>query len=101
MSILGASKYPKHENKKCYGVDLNRVAQKEFTLKYVFNFYKEYMRKQKQGFFISESFFNKLIGNSYVLEHLKKGTSYLEVEKLWESEVKEYKMMRKRYLKYE
>jgi uncharacterized protein YbbC (DUF1343 family) len=98
VSIPGASKYPKHEDIQCFGIDLNMYKQKSFTLKYIFEIFKNY---KSENFFISQSFFNKLIGNEYVLKSLIEGTNYRKVERMWQEELSEYKIKRKRYLYYE
>lgn len=97
-SIIGMSKYPKHENKKCFGVDLRKSKPEVFTLKYLVEYFQVY---GKEGFFKHENFFNKLIGNNQTLKDIKSGVDYLVIEKGWEKDLNKYRALRKKYLIYE
>lgn len=96
-SIQGMSNDPKHRDNLCFGEDLRQIKAEGFTLKYLEKYFKKYKGK---SFFQYEVFFNKLIGNDYVLSMLKVGKSYLEIEKIWQKELLEYKKLREKYLIY-
>ena len=99
-SIVGASKYPKHENKKCFGSDLtSKTIDTHFSLKYLIAYYKAY--PNKEGFFTNEKFFNLLAGNDRLVQQIKEGKNEGEIRKSWKKEISAYKKMRKKYLLYE
>ncbi len=100
-SIEGMSKNPKHKDEKCYGIDLsheNSSQKRGFTLKYIFKVFNEFT---SSNFFISKSFFNKLVGVEYVYNDLVSGKSYDEVEVKWNKDLEAYKLIRERYLIYD
>ena len=45
-------------------------------------------------------FFNKLAGNKELSEQIKQGLSEEEIRKTWESGLKAFKIIRKKYLLY-
>lgn len=97
-SIVGMSKYPKHENSKCYGVDLRKVKAFPFTLKYLVEYYQKYSKKD---FFKHRNFFNKLIGNDWVIKKVESGIGHEQIESLWKKDLLKYKQLRSKYLIYE
>ncbi len=95
ISIDGASKYPKYENKKCFGKDLRELPiDTKFTIKWLLEYYR---KNPSDSFFTSPSFFDKLVGNSTLRFQLKEGLSEQEIEKSWRAELEDYK---NRSLKY-
>lgn len=98
ISIPGMSKYPKHEGKVCYGVNLSNKKAPNFTLK----FFETYLKKYgKDNFIKYENFFNKLLGNSTDIKKLLNGVPYLDIERNWNENIIKYKKMRQKYLIYE
>ncbi len=98
--IEGMQTNPLHEGKLCYGEDLRKtLLDTKFTLKYFINYYNQFEDKSK--FVTRENWFNLLIGNSEVLKQIKSGMSEIEIEKTWETELKEYNEMRVKYLLYD
>ncbi|MFV0345173.1 MAG: DUF1343 domain-containing protein, partial [Bacteroidales bacterium] len=90
---------PKHKGEACYGVDLrNEPLSHRFTLKYLVDFYSK--NPQKDKFFTSTSFFNKLAGGDKLLQQIKSGMTADEIEASWKPALDKYKIMRKRYLLY-
>ena len=91
---------PVNEGKTCYGLDLSKVNAKEmgFDLSYLFDFYRKY--ENKGSFFTSESFFNKLMGNDWVLAGLKNNTPLETLEARWNTDLELFKEKRKKYLLY-
>ena len=97
ISIPGVSKYPKHENKKCYGTDLrNWKPKKELNLNYLIQFYNQ--AENKEEFF--NDFFVKLAGTEELKAQITQGMSQKEIKKTWQPELEKFKQMRKKYLIY-
>jgi len=98
VSIIGASKYPKHENESCYGEDLREMpTNTKFSISWLIKYYQEY---SDSSFFTSKSFFDKLAGNSILREQLQHGLSQMEIEESWEIELEKYALLRKKHLLY-
>lgn len=97
-SITGMSKHPKHENKICYGIDFRKESPKNFNLETLLLFYKNSQNKSK--FFTNPSFFNLLAGNDVLIEQIKRGDSYEQIKRSWEPQLKEYLILRSKYLLY-
>lgn len=102
-SINGASKYPKHENKQCYGVDLRNIekdkliAQKKINLDWVIFGYQNV--KNQDDFF--NNFFYNIAGNKTLKQQITQGDSAQEIRKGWQADLKKFKRIRKKYLIYE
>jgi uncharacterized protein YbbC (DUF1343 family) len=95
-SIEGMAKYPKHEGKTCYGVDLRNITPPAFTLRYLLDFYR--MSDFKEEFF--NNFFEKLAGTSELRDQIKAGFDEQEIRLSWQEDLTKYKEMRKVYLLY-
>lgn len=102
-SMPGA-KTPPLKDKKCYGYDLSGPAKKvleqtdnRVQLKWVIQAYQLY--PQKDQFFTP--FFNKLAGNSTLMQQIKDGKSENEIRQSWEPALSQFKQIRKKYLLYE
>ena len=91
------SKYPKHNGKLCYGVDLkNETKQKSINLTWLIDAYK---KKPKSEKFFGPTF--TIHAGSPQLEHqLKAGLSADEIRKSWQPDVEAFKKVRKKYLMY-
>jgi len=97
VSIEDMSKYPKHENLTCYGIDFRGTDYQEgFTLKYLIEFYQKADFKDE---FFTDYFF-KLTGNRQLIEQIKNGIPEDEIKASWQAELEAYKIMRKKYLLY-
>jgi len=98
VSIEGASKYPKHENKKSFGEDLRELPiDTKFTVKWLLEYYR---KNPSDSFFTSPDFFDKLAGNSTLRSQIKKGLSEQEIEKSWRAELEKYRKMSLKYRIY-
>lgn len=101
-SIDGASKYPKHENKTCYGVDLRDIDTKQLILNRRINLewllfgYKNV--SNKENFF--NSFFYNIAGNKTLKDQIIEGKTAEEIRESWHSDLNEFKSVRKKYLIY-
>lgn len=103
---------PKLKDQVCYGWNLSGAPDEVFKkvdgriqLKYLIEAYKLF--PDKKNFFImpksgnmDESFFNKLAGNSTLMQQLKDGVSEEEIRKSWQPKLDEFKKIRKKYLLY-
>jgi len=99
QSIDGMSKFPKHENVECNGLDLrNSSNQSTFSLDYLLQFYIAY--PDKSEFFTNKRFFNLLVGNSSLIQQLKEGKSELEIRASWQDDLSKYSKLRDKYLLY-
>jgi len=100
-SIPGA-KFPPQLNKECYGVDLRTTPSIEeinktgINLEYVIDAYKNL--NLDDHFF--RSFFELLIGKSYVRKMIMEGKSAAEIKAMWADDVVTFKQQRKPYLLY-
>ena len=98
VSIDGMSKYPKHQDKTCYGIDFSdHLVPHQLTLKYVIDYYHQFSQKDKYF----NDFFKTLAGTTELEEQIKNGLSEEEIKKTWEADLNTYKQMRKKYLLYE
>tara|TARA_B100002052_G_scaffold179913_2_gene163871 strand:+ start:73996 stop:75138 length:1143 start_codon:yes stop_codon:yes gene_type:complete len=92
------SKYPKHENKICYGTDLRFQENylDQLNLVWLINCYKESSEKEK--FF--NNFFDKLAGNDKLRKQIISGKSIDEIRKSWQNDLVNFKKIRNKYLLY-
>jgi uncharacterized protein YbbC (DUF1343 family) len=96
-SLEGWEKYPKHQDKICYGEDFRTDPQKyEFFLDKLLAYYEMYSEKEK--FFLKS--FNLLAGNSTLKEQMIEGWTEEQIRASWNKDLEAYKAMRKKYLLY-
>mgnify|MGYP001385590462 CR=1 FL=1 len=92
------SKYPKHENKTCYGFDL-RFQDNYFTainLDWIIYCYNNSDNKEK--FF--NNFFDKLAGTDKLRLQIIEGKNSKEIKASWQSDLVEFRKTREKYLLY-
>lgn len=96
------SKYPKHENKLCGGVDLKKTLPSNdgLDLSYLIAFHAA-LKEAKEPFFNENNFFELLAGTAQLRKMINEGIHEDEIKAHWEPGLLEYKMMRKKYLMYE
>lgn len=103
QSLPGATK-PILLGEKCYGRDLSSISydtiwRGQMSLAYVIDAYRCLKNQGKaDGFFTS--FFDKLLGQTYVREMIERGCSETEIRARWKDEVEEFKQKRQKYLLY-
>ena len=91
------SKYPKHENKLCYGKNLSLTERlNEFNLEFILNAYTD--SSNKSEFF--NNYFIKLAGVDDLKNQIISGYSQQEIKESWQKKLEKYKLMRKKYLIY-
>ncbi len=109
---MDGAKTPKLQDKLCYGWDVSGTKEKVFQtvnnriqLKWLLDAYRLFPNKEE--FFLpaasgkpQEYFFNKLAGNSTLMQQLKEGKSEEEIRKSWEPALNKFKTLRKKYLLY-
>ena len=98
--------------KTCYGWNLSGTLEEvlkkidnRIQLKYLLEAYRLFPKKD--SFFIlpksgkaEEVFFNRLAGNSMLMQQVKTGVSEKDIRKSWEPRLKSFKKIRKKYLMY-
>jgi uncharacterized protein YbbC (DUF1343 family) len=92
------SKYPKHENKACFGTDL-RFQENYLTainLNWIVEAYKQCDKKEE--FF--NNFFDKLAGTDKLRLQIIAGKTAKEIKASWQKGLEDFKEMREEYLLY-
>lgn len=92
------SKYPKHENKICFGTDL-RFQDEYLTaidLKWIIEAYKQC--DEKENFF--NNFFDKLAGTDKLRKQIIAEKTQKEIKESWQEDLEEFKEIREKYLIY-
>ena len=98
-SIPGVAVHPKNEGEKCYGVDLRKLDEApDFTLKYFMDFYHQY--ENEEEFLTRKRWFNLLAGTDELIKNIREGRSEEEIRKSWQSDLEQYKNVRRKYLLY-
>lgn len=91
------SKYPKHNGKLCYGVNLKNVPKLDaINIEWLIDAYTKTQKNEK--FFGST--FTIHAGNTLLEQQLKNGISPKEIKKSWQAKIEEFKKIRKKYLIY-
>ena len=103
VSKLGA-KYPKHENKTCYGQDLSSLPEQvllkyeQLNLTYLLTVYQQF--KDKKSFFNKNLFFDKLAGTDELRKQIIAGKTNTEIRNSWQKKLTVFKAIRSKYLLY-
>ncbi len=101
-SILGASKYPKFEGKKCNGIDLrtgyadNIMETKQLNLNWLIFAYKN--SPNKTDFF--NVFFTKLAGTNKLRQQIEQGMLENKIRQSWQDDITKFKKIREKYILY-
>lgn len=91
------AKYPKHQNKLCYGENLeNSKINKGIQLNFILKAYEN--SKNRSHFF--NDFFIKLSGDLTLIDDIKIGFKELDIKKKWSEAIKKYDKMRQPYMLY-
>ena len=91
------SKYPKHENKECFGTNLR--LEKPLTainLNWIIAAYKQC--PEKEEFF--NNFFDKLAGTDKLRKQIIAEKTQKEIKESWQEGLEEFKEIRRKYLIY-
>ena len=93
------SKWPKHQDKVCYGKDLRKVTPPtELYLGWLINAYKSYPASLKAKFF--NNFFVKLAGTKSLQGDIEKAMPVKAIKAKWQKGIDRFKQIRKKYLIY-
>jgi uncharacterized protein YbbC (DUF1343 family) len=106
------AKEPKLKDQLCYGWDLSGPADNVFIaagskvqIKWLLEAYKLFPNKDE--FFLTPAskkpedyFFNKLAGNSTLMQQIKDGKTEEEIRQSWQPAIAKFKAIRKKYLIY-
>ena len=93
------SKWPKHQDKVCYGKDLRKVTPPtELYLDWLINAYKSYPASLKAKFF--NKFIVKLAGTKSLQSDIEKGLPAKKIKAKWQKGIEHFKQIRKKYLIY-
>ena len=103
------SNNPKYNSQLCYGWSLKSnsddqpsnigVEVDSLNLNYLIYAYRNTPDQYRSKFF--NSFFNKLAGNSELQQQIVNGVDVLRIRKSWERGLKEFKVIRTKYLLYD
>ncbi|WP_111708620.1 exo-beta-N-acetylmuramidase NamZ family protein [Lutibacter citreus] len=92
------SKYPKHNGKLCYGVNLNNTNYlNAVNLDYLIDAHNKTPKNEK---FFGNTF-TIHAGNTKLEQQIKNGQSAEEIRKSWQPKIENFKLIRKKYLLYE
>ena len=90
------AKYPKHENKLCFGENLQEADNlKKLDVSYLI---KAYNQNSSKEFF--NNFFTKLAGTKKLQQQIEDHLSEEEIRKTWKKGLNEFKITRNFYLLY-
>ena len=100
-SVAGA-KNPPLKDQLCYGVDLRSIDDEKiiaegFNLDYIIDAY----RRTNLGEKFFTPFFEKLVGVDYIRPMIMEGKTALEIRSRWQTDLENYKLLRRKYLLYE
>lgn len=92
------SKYPKHKDKLCYGVDLKSEHKlSQLNLKYLLDAY----HKTPKNEIFFDSTFTIHAGTEKLQQQLEQGLTEEEIKKSWQSDLEAFKKIREKYLIYD
>ncbi|WP_338357037.1 DUF1343 domain-containing protein [Yeosuana marina] len=92
------SKNPKHENEKCYGLDLSEADNlQSINFSWLIDAYRATTVKTN---FFRDKAFNKLAGNTLLKQQIEQGLSMEEIRASWQKDLTDFKKTRAKYLRY-
>lgn len=99
QSIPGFDKNPLQKGKICYGIDFRQdTVIRGLNLQPFIEFMQRY--GGGKDFITRPDFFDLLAGDRKLKEQLLSGKSEQEIKASWQSKLKDYRLMRKKYLLY-
>ena len=97
--IPGVSTNPPFENQLCSGIQVSfNKRPTQLNLSWLVLMYSTYPNKEK--FFSSPGFFDKLAGSTLLRKQIAEGVSENEIRASWQKDLDKYKTIRKKYLLY-
>jgi len=104
ISNIG-SKYPKYQNKLCYGFDLKNLFASnkqmqidKINIDYLITAYALTPLEYRSSFF--NDFFNKLAGNSSLKKYIINNVPESKIRAIWQKDIEVFLQLRKKYLIY-
>ena len=92
------AKYPKHENKLCYGMDLSQANRLDkLDLNYLIGAYQT--TENKEQFF--NAFFVKLAGTENLQKQIESGLTHEQIRATWNKGLDAFRELRQKYLIYD
>ena len=102
-SMFGA-KHPKHQGEKCFGQKFYDLNEDSLSMvKHLnFNWLVETFHTfgEDPTFFNKNNFFNLLAGSDKLMNLIKGGANASQIRETYQNELKEFKVLRKKYLLY-
>ena len=103
-SMPGA-KTPPRMDEECFGVDLSRMPQEQIireqiNLSYVIDAYQSYVANNDNDAPFFRTFFDKLMGQTYVREMIELGCTNEQIRACWQEDVEEFMLQRENFLLY-
>ncbi len=101
---MEGAKYPKHQDKICFGKDLRNIPIADlrgnhgFNLEYIIEAYQNF--KDKDQFFLKNLFFDKLAGTDQLRQQIIAGATEAEIRASWAADLEAFKTKRAKYLMY-
>jgi len=97
--IPGVSTNPPFENQLCKGIKVSfEKRPTQLNLSWLISMYASYPNKEK--FFSSPVFFDKLSGNTQLRKQIIQGVSEVDIRASWQTDLERFKTIRKKYLLY-
>ncbi|MBO3117630.1 DUF1343 domain-containing protein [Winogradskyella sp. DF17] len=94
------AKYPKHQDKVCYGYDLSKSKSlDQINLSWLIEFYEANTKKAPNKLFFTD-FFTTLAGTKTLQQQIEKGLKQKEIKAGWQEGLNNYKELRQHYLLY-
>ncbi len=91
------SKFPPHNNKKCYGIDLrDNLLERKLNLSYIIDAYNNTQNQDK--FF--NNYFIKLAGTEELKNQIINNLDEEMIRKSWKEKIDKFKLVRSKYLIY-
>ena len=101
-SIEGVAKYPKYQNKLCYGIKINIINKNEIEpLKIAITILKIIYNNHPTHFtFNNNNFISKLYGSDHIRTNIINSDLISILSNSWEKDSMEFVIQRKQYLLY-
>jgi uncharacterized protein YbbC (DUF1343 family) len=97
--IKGVSSNPPFKNQLCKGILVHfEKRPTQLNVSWLKSMYSSYPNKDK--FFVSPNFFDKLAGTTELRKQIEEGVSEEEIRASWHADLETYKTTRKNYLLY-
>ncbi len=99
-AISGMDSSPLYKDQTCYGDDFRNYSfEGGLSIKFVIDFFNRTGRDEKI-FFNKPRWFDLIAGTDTLRKQILAGTSDEDIRKTWQSDLDQYKQMRKKYLLY-